>query len=193
VTETSRHQVTELLHALGRDESGASDELLPLVYNELRRLARGRIARERGPITLQPTALVHEAYIRLVSEDDVTWRGRGHFFGAAALAMRRILCERARYYQRLKHGGHLQRQTLEDVGDILGVPIVDLIALDEALKQLEQEDPRMAKIVTLRFFAGLSVEEVSRSMDVSTRTVKREWRIARLVLHDRLAKTASPS
>jgi RNA polymerase sigma factor (TIGR02999 family) len=164
---------------------GTSGEMLPEVYDELRKLARARLARERQPHqTLQPTALVHEAYMRVAGDGDGRrWDRRGHFFAAAALAMRRILVERARYYQRLKHGRDEQRVDL-DSGIMRADPaLTDLVAVDEALTRLEQTDPRKAQIVSLRYFAGLSVEETAAALDLSEATVKNEWKFARAWLH----------
>src|SRR5262245_22023262 len=141
---------------------GSSRELLPEVYDELRKLARARLARERHQQTLQPTALVHEAYLRVAGPDQSQqWDRRGHFFAAAALAMRRILVERARHYQRMKHGAGGQRVDLDSGIAAADPALTDLVAIDEALTRLEQTDPRKAQIVTLRYFAGLSIEETA--------------------------------
>ena len=164
---------------------GTSGEMLPEVYDELRKLARARLARERQPNqTLQPTALVHEAYLRVSGDDqDRRWDRRGHFFAAAALAMRRILVERARHYQRVKHGHGEDRVDL-DSGIMRADPaLTDLVAVDEALTRLEQTDARKAQIVSLRYFAGLSVEETAAALDLSPATVKNEWKFARAWLH----------
>ena len=171
---------------------GTSNELLPEVYDELRKLARARLARERHELTLQPTALVHEAYLRVTGADqDRRWDRRGHFFAAAALAMRRILVERARHYQRLRHGGGASQVELED-GMVRADPqLVDLVAIDEALSRLEQSDPRKAQIVTLRYFAGLSIEETAAALDLSPATVKNEWKFARAWLYRALGPAGS--
>jgi RNA polymerase sigma factor (TIGR02999 family) len=156
-----------------------SGELLPEVYDELRKLARARLARERQPHqTLQPTALVHEAYLR-VSSQPRQWEGRGHFFASAAIAMRRILVERARHYRRIKHGAGGEHVEVDE--GLLGADpdLTDVIAIDEALSQLEKTDPRKAKVVALRYFAGLSVEETAAALDLSPATVKNEWTFAR--------------
>ena len=156
-----------------------SDELLPLVYEELRKLAAHRLAHESPSHTLQPTALVHEAYLRLVGDDDVSWEGRGHFFAAAAESMRRILVEHARKRGRVKRGGGRHRVPI-DVMDVAAEPeSLDLVALDEALRRMKEQDLRMHQIVMLRFFAGLSVEDAAQALGVSARTVKREWSCAR--------------
>src|SRR5204863_1510289 len=173
---------------------GTSGEMLPEVYDELRKLARARLARERDRHqTLQPTALVHEAYLRVSGEgEDRHWDRRGHFFAAAALAMRRILVERARHYQRLKHGSAEERVDL-DSGIMRADPsLTDLAAVDEALTRLEQTDARKAQSVSLRYFAGLSVEETAAAMDLSPATVKNEWKFARAWLHRALGPVAPP-
>ncbi|MCB1555591.1 MAG: sigma-70 family RNA polymerase sigma factor [Xanthomonadales bacterium] len=171
--------VTALLRAVGDDEAGASDRLLPLVYDELRKLAHARM-RHEGPQTLQPTALVHEAYLRLV-RGDPSWENRGHFFAAAAEAMRRILVERARRAGRLRHGGADERVSLdaEDVADPGAGPDdargAELLAIDQALEKLEEHDVRMARVVKLRYFVGLSLEETAQSLGLTLRTVSRDW------------------
>jgi RNA polymerase sigma factor (TIGR02999 family) len=164
---------------------GTSGELLPEVYDELRKLARARLARERQPHqTLQPTALVHEAYMRVAGDGgDQRWDRRGHFFAAAALAMRRILVERARHYQRIKHGDGAERVELDTGVMRVDPALTDLVAVDEALTRLEQIDPRKAQVVTLRYFAGLSIEETAGALDVSPATVKNEWTFARAWLY----------
>ncbi|MGE3190125.1 MAG: ECF-type sigma factor, partial [Vicinamibacterales bacterium] len=156
----------------------------PEVYDELRRLARSRLARERHELTLQPTALVHEAYLRVSGDDqDRRWDRRGHFFAAAALAMRRILVERARHYQRLRHGAGAAQVPLDD-GMLQADPgLTDIVAVDEALSRLEQTDARKAQIVSLRYFAGLSIEETAAALDLSPATVKNEWKFARAWLY----------
>lgn len=163
---------------------GSSRELLPEVYDELRKLARARLARERRQVTLQPTALVHEAYLRVTGDDHSRqWDRRGHFFAAAALAMRRILVERARHYQRMKHGAGGEHVELES-GLVGADPrLSDLVAIDEALTQLEQIDARKAQVVSLRYFAGLSIEDTAAALDISPATVKNEWKAARAWLY----------
>jgi RNA polymerase sigma factor (TIGR02999 family) len=176
------------------DGPGSSEELLPLVYDELRRLARARIAREPAGLTLQPTALVHEAYLRLVGPegDEVRWDRRGHFFAAAALAMRRILVERARHYKRIKHGSGQQRVELNADQVAIDPATTDLVAIDEALDQLAAYDARKAQVVMLRYFAGLTVEETAQAMDLSPATIKNEWMLARAWLHRALAANQTP-
>lgn len=164
---------------------GTSGEMLPEVYDELRKLARARLARERqGNQTLQPTGLVHEAYLRVSGgPHERRWDRRGHFFAAAALAMRRILVERARHYQRIKHGGAAEQVELDSAIMRADPALTDLVAVDEALTRLEQTDPRKARIVSLRYFAGLSVEDTAAALDLSPATVKNEWAFARAWLY----------
>ncbi len=188
-TSSTAHQdVTRLLVSAAGGDPTAPEQLLPLVYAELRRLARNQFARESSGHTLQPTALVHEAYLRLVADPNAQWRSRGHFYGAAALAMRRILVERARRRARLKHGGGRQRVDwdVEAVGDTQTPE--DLISLDEALKLLEARDPRKAEIVHLRYFAGLSIEQTAAALGLSLTTVKTEWTYARAWLRREVRK-----
>lgn len=186
----TRDQITTLLLAIGGGEFGATEALIPLVYDELRSLARNRIRREGHALTLQPTELVHEAYMRLLGGDDLEFENRAHFFGAAAEAMRRILIERARRRARHRHGAGRERVPIELALDV--VPErpreqeVDVLGLDEALTELERVDPRMAQVVLLRTFGGLSVVDTSRALGLSERTVKREWACARAWLHGRL-------
>lgn len=195
----SLDQITLALSAVERGDHHASDHLLKLVYAELRQLARARLAKEPGRgagMTLEATALVHEAYLRVVGHDKPEkpqWDGRGHFFGAAALAMRRILVERARHHKRLKHGGGHDREAFHEELPVAAALAdgTDLIALDEALTKLEKLSARKAKIVSLRYFAGLSVEETAAAIDVSPATVKTEWAFARAWLHRELAGDGS--
>ena len=175
-------QITGLLEAIGDGDRGAADQLLPLVYEELRALARRQMAREPPGHTLQPTALVHEAYLRLLGNQPADWNGRGHFFCAAAQAMRRILVERARRCERQKHGGGWQRLPLERVDVAIEQDSVDLLNLDKALSELAERDPRVHDVVMLRHFAGLSNDETAMALSISERTVSREWRYARLWL-----------
>lgn len=176
-------EMTQLLAAASAGDPKASAELLPVVYEELRRLARGQMKKEAVGQTLQPTALVHEAYMRLVGDGDVVWQNRGHFFGAAAQAMRRILVERARHRGRLKRGGGRARVELGDQAIGSEPPATDLLALDDALEKLEARDKRKADVVMLRYFAGLSIEETAAALGVSPATVKNEWSFARAWLH----------
>ena len=165
-----------------------ASELLPQVYEELRALARARMAREQPGHTMQPTVLVHEAYLRVVGEQDPEWNGRGHFFAAAARAMRRILVESARRKQRLRHGGGQQRVDLDDAGAAIEPPVENVLAVDEALSRLEQLDPRKAAVVELRFFAGLTVPETAAAMDLSVGTIEREWRFLKVWLREELGE-----
>ena len=173
---------------------GTSDDQLPEVYDELRKLARVRLARERQQHqTLQATALVHEAYLRVAGDrKDRNWDLRGHFFAAAALAMRRILVERARHYQRIRHGSGTERVELDSAIMRVDPSLVDLVAVDEALTRLEQTDPRKAQIVSLRYFAGLSIEETAGALDLSPATVKNEWAFARAWLYRALGPIGDP-
>jgi RNA polymerase sigma factor (TIGR02999 family) len=179
--------VTRILSALENGDPHAAEQLLPLVYDELRKLAAQRLAQERPGQTLQATALVHEAYLRLVDTDKVqAWNSRGHFFAAAAEAMRRILIDNARKKRRPKHGGDRQRVDLEESlcrregGD-------NLLALDDALTRLAQQEPRKAELVKLRYFAGLSLEEAAACLGISSATAKRYWAVARAWLFDALS------
>lgn len=166
------------------DGPGSSDDLLPQVYDELRRLARARLARESPGLTLQPTALVHEAYLRLAGDGkDRRWDRRGHFFAAAAISMRRILVERARRVGRLRHGGGQVQVELDPEVPVAVAPLDDVLAVDQALDELERLDPRKARVVMLRYFAGLTVEETAEAMELSASTVKNEWAFARAWLH----------
>ena len=171
---------TRILSAIEQGDSNAAEQLLPLVYDELRKLAAQRLAQEEPGQTLQPTALVHEAYLRLVDVDQARqWDSRGHFFAAAAEAMRRILVENARRKKRGKHGGHLQRLSLEDRDVPVPPPADDILALDDALTQLAETDPEAARVVQLHFFAGLPIEQVAETLGVSRATAYRQWAYAR--------------
>ncbi len=182
--EVKSQELTQILGKIREGDEDAAERLLPLIYNELRRLARGKMGKEKPGQTLQATALVHEAYLRLVGDSSTQFENRAHFFAAAAEAMRRILIERARRRNRWKRGGGWQRQPLEGI-ELANDPSpepVDLIALDEALKELESYDSRMGQIVKLRYFAGLSVEETAKVLDINVRTVKRDWADAKIWL-----------
>ncbi|QDS97868.1 ECF-type sigma factor [Adhaeretor mobilis] len=181
--------ITRILSAIEQGDQAAASELLPLVYEELRRLAASRMKQERSGQTLQPTALVHEAFLRLVGEDAKQWDGRGHFFAAAAEAMRRILIENARRKGRIKRGGELNRQDLDD-NDLAVSPenVDDLLALDEALTKLAEEDADLAKLVELRYFTGLTIEETAQVLEVSPRTTKRNWAYARAWLQREMSR-----
>lgn len=172
-------EATQILSELSAGNNRRSEELLPLVYQELRRLAAWHLANEQPNQTLQATALVHEAYLRLVNHQDPQWNGRRHFFGAAAEAMRRILVENARRKKRLKRGGNLERLNLEDVDLPAPMPDDELLALDEALERLSAEDPRATELVKLCFFVGLTQTEAAKELGISISTVERTWAFAR--------------
>ncbi len=180
--------VTRILNAIERGDVKATDELLPLVYEELRMLAAQKLSREQPGQTLQATALVHEAYLRLLGDQAKTWQNRGHFFAAAAEAMRRILVENARRKQRIKRGGELQRVDLDDAGLGISGPSDDLVALDEALEKLERADKVKADLVKLRFFAGLTGEQAAEVLGISHNTADRYWAYARSWLHLEITK-----
>ena len=183
-----QNDVTHVLQALQAGDSDAAERLLSLVYHELRRLARARMARERPGATLQPTALVHEAYMRLFSGKTPRFENRAHFFVAAAEAMRRILVERARRRARLKRGGDQERVTL---GVDPAAPAVDaetLIALDQALTRLAERDPTMSRVVELRYYAGLTIEETAHALGVAPRSINRLWLAGRAWLHRELTQ-----
>jgi RNA polymerase sigma factor (TIGR02999 family) len=186
--------VTQILAAMEHGDPAAAEALLPLVYDELRKLAASKLAWENPGQTLQPTALVHEAFLRLVKSpeehaDQVErqWAGRGHFFSAAAEAMRRLLVENARRKGRHKHGGDRQRIALEAAAPLAQAPSEDLVALDEALTRLTAHDPIKAEVVNLRFFAGLSMPEIARMLGLSLATVERHWAYARTWLYSQVA------
>lgn len=182
--------VTQILHAIDAGDPRAPDELLPLVYAELRNLASHRMAQERAGQTLQPTALVHEAYLRLVHGGAQQWNGRRHFFGAAAEAMRRILVENARRKASLKRGGGLERIDWSEVKLATETGDEQLLALDEALQKLEQHDPAAARLIKLRFFAGLSGQEAAEAMNLPVRSATRLWAYARAWLLNQIRSEA---
>ncbi|MFT4514509.1 MAG: RNA polymerase sigma factor (TIGR02999 family) [Planctomycetota bacterium] len=184
-----RRAVTRLLDAVDRDGHSASEELLPLVYADLRRLAAARMARLAPGQTLQATALVHEAYIRLVGRDERGWQGRAHFFGAAARAMRNIVADHLQQKGSLKRGGHLRRAGEQTVAELTcDGPSYDLLIVEEALGELEREYPRKAEVVTLSFYGGLEAVEIAEVIGISLRTVERELRFAKAWLNDRLTE-----
>ncbi len=175
-------ETADALRAAAAGDPMAAEDLLPLVYEELRRLAESRLARLPPGQTLQPTALVHDAYLRLVGDADPGWNGRAHFFGAAARAMRNILVDQARRKGAIKHGGDRRRQALHEggaPGPMIETPPEDMISLDAALARLEAEHPRQARVVMLRYFAGLTNEQVADLTDIALSSVKRDWRFAR--------------
>ena len=184
MTTASQQEVTRLLVRLTDGDRGVLDDLLPVVYGELRRLAASYLRKERVGHTLQPTALVHEAYMRLVDQTQVQWQNRAHFFGVAAQMMRRILVDHARAHEAEKRGGEFQKLSLDENLDASGGERdVNLVALDDALNRLAGMDPQKSKIVELRFFGGLSVEETAEVLGVSAPTVKRQWRMAKAWLY----------
>ena len=182
------NDVTRILSAIEDGDPKAVEQLLPLVYDELRKLAAQRMAREKPGQTLQATALVHEAYIRLVDTDKAHhWNSRGHFFGAAAEAMRRILIEQARRKGKLAAGGDRRRVGLSEVAPAVDGPQLDLLALNEALEKLEAKDPRRAQVVKLRFFAGLTREQAAEAVGVSPATAANDWAYAKCWLQVELS------
>src|SRR6266852_1908058 len=190
-------EVTRILSAIEQGDPHAAEQLLPLVYDELRKLAAQKLAQEKPGQTLQPTALVHEAYLRLVASGDASapraqqhWDSRGHFFAAAAEAMRRILIENARRKDRLKHGREHQRVDLESGCLVSEAPSLDLLALDEALTKLAEIEPAKAELVKLRFFAGLTMPEAAAALGISLATAERYWTFAKSWLFAELADDA---
>jgi RNA polymerase sigma factor (TIGR02999 family) len=186
VTETKTESVTQLLLELSRGNNDAVDALLPLIYDELRSLAANYLRRERSNHTLQPTALVHEAYLRLVDQTRVNWQNRAHFFGVAAQMMRRILVDHARAHGAVKRGADFQKLSLDENIDKAVERSHELVALDEALRELAEMDEKKSRIVELRYFGGLSVEETAEVLGLSPVTVKRHWRMAKAWLSRRL-------
>jgi RNA polymerase sigma factor (TIGR02999 family) len=185
-------EVTRILSAIEQGERHAAEQLLPLVYDELRQLAAAKLAQERPGQTLQATALVHEAYLRLVGDRPSPWDSRGHFFAAAAEAMRRILIDKARQKRRPKHGGQRRRVHLDEVNASVAQPADDLLALDEALSALAAVAPRKAELVKLRFYAGLTIPEAAAALGISEATAQRDWTYARTWLFCRLADEQPP-
>jgi len=173
------NEITLVLQSMGRGEGGASEELMPLVYEELRRLAAARMAREAPGQTIQATVLVHEAWLQLVGNGDRHWQNRAHFFGAAADAMRRILIDNARRKARLKHGGGQKRVDIADVQVAEKTPDDDVLLINDALERLETEDPEKARVVVMKFFGGLTNQEVAENLGISERTVDRQWACAK--------------
>jgi RNA polymerase sigma factor (TIGR02999 family) len=190
------NEVTRILSGIEAGDPHAAAQLLPLVYDELRRLATQKLALEQPGQTLDATALVHEAYLRLVGEDQAPqWDGRGHFFAAAAEAMRRILVENARRRRRVRHGGRRVRVALDPdrVGSTHGMGVHDLLALDEAMGCLAAEEPAAAEVVKLRYFAGLTTQQSAAALGISVRTADRHWAYARAWLYQRLNSTGDSS
>ena len=186
----SPKEVTRLLVDWGNGDQEALDELIPLVYDELRRLARAYMRRESQDHTLETSALVNEAYLRLIDQKSVKWQNRAHFFGVAAQLMRRILVNHARSRSRVKRGGRTQIVSLDEQA-IITKEVAEVIALDEALKNLAEMDPRKSQIVEMKFFGGLTTEEVAEVLKITSRTVEREWRKAKAWLNRAISKGAT--
>ena len=186
-------EVTRILSAIEQGDPSAAEQLLPLVYDELRQLAARRLAHEQPGQTLQATALVHEAYLRLVNDPRDVWDNRRHFFAAAAEAMRRILVEQARRKRRVRHGGGKKRIDLEQACSLVQPPSQDLLALDEALGRLAALNPARAEVVKLRFFAGLTMSEVAQTLGISLPTAERYWAFARTWLYAELKADEPPA
>ncbi len=188
--EPDRADVTQLLKAMAAGDPKAGQDLLPLVYSELHRLARSYMRRERPDHTLQPTALINEAYLRLAS-DDTDWNSREHFIGVAANVMRRVLVDYARAHKAEQRGGGLKRVEMDDDLAVSASKLEEVAEVDQALKRLEALHPRQARIVELRYFGGLSVEEVAAQIDVAPRSVKRDWALARVWLYRELQQSGA--
>lgn len=182
MSESSQSDVTQILRDWSSGDQDAPQRLMPFVYDELRRQARGYLSRERGSHTLQPTALVHEAFLKLVDQTRVDWQNRAHFYGIAANMMRRVLIDHARGLATGKRGGGAVRLSVDDVDLPIEERAASFLALDEALENLAKFDERKAKVVEMRFFGGLTDDEIAQALDVTDRTVQRDWRSARLWL-----------
>lgn len=187
MAEELQHEVTQILNEWSGGDRNAPERLMPLVYDEMRRLARAFLARERGAHTFQPTALVNEAYLRLVDQTRVNWQNRAHFYGIASSMMRRVLVDHARAHAADKRGGAAVHLSLDDVQVPLEQRAADFVALDEALERLSQFDERKCRVVEMRFFGGLSDEEIAEVLGVTSRTVLRDWKTARLWLYRELS------
>ena len=185
--------VTRLLREWGEGDAKAGDRLMPLVYAELRKRAAAYLRRERPGHTLQPTALVHEAYVRMAGQDRAAWKNRAQFFGVAACMMRRILVDHARALNMAKRTGRLISVELQDDHAVVAAPDIDVLALDEALTRLAAFDARKTAVAELRFFSGLSVEETAQVLGVSVATVEREWQVARAWLYSALTRSVTAS
>jgi RNA polymerase sigma factor (TIGR02999 family) len=186
--DSPKAEITRILADVESGDKGAFDRLLPVVYDELKRLAKARMQGQSTSQTLQPTALVHEAYIRLIGDEAVAWQSRGHFFAAAALAMRHILVDRARRRSRARRGGDRQRVELQDAPATAEPDPDELLALDEALSRLERAEPRRAKVVALKYFGGLTIDEIATALHVATPTVERDWQFAKTWLYREMNK-----
>jgi len=190
--EQAVSEVTQILEAIQRGDANAEDELLPLVYDELRRVAAGKMAHEAPGHTLQPTALVHEAWLRLVEGQDQKWSGRAHFFAAAAEAMRRILIDNARRKHARRHGGGQQRLDIQEIEIAAGMKDDELLAVNEALEKFAAQDKEKAELVKLRYFAGLTIKETSNVLNISVPTAKRWWSYARAWLYEEIRSQETP-
>jgi len=190
MTTPSSHEVTQLLLAWSGGDRAVLDQLIPLVHEELRRLAKRQMGRERPGHTLQTTALVNEAYLRLIDSSRVQWQNRAHFFAISAQLMRRILVDFARARRNLKRGGKAQQVSLEEALEVAQEQGADLVALDDAMQTLATLDARQSQVVEMRFFGGLSVEETAEVLKVSPETVKRDWRLAKVWLLRELSKNS---
>lgn len=185
---SSPHGITQLLIDWSKGDQAALEKLMPLVYSELRRLAGNYLRRERAEHTLQPTALVNEAYLKLVHQKNAKWQNRAHFFGISAQLMRRILVDHARQHQAVKRGGSAQQRiSITSVEKFAQQPQVDLLALNEALDELSKIDPQQSQIVEMKFFGGLSIEEIAEVLSIGHATVERDWKMARAWLRRQLA------
>ncbi len=185
---SSEHQITDILHNWSHGDPEALGKLMPIVFDELRRIAAGYFEQEGKGHTLQPTALVNEVYLKLVGRRSVQWKNRAHFFGFAAELMRRILVDHARSRKTAKRGSGAPRISLDESIALPETPDLDLLALDDALNSLTELDPRQSRIVELRFFAGLTVDEIAEVMKISSTTVKREWKTARVWLYRQIKR-----
>jgi len=183
VNSAQQGNITELLLAWNNGDRAALDRLIPVVYEELRRIARRHMRAEDGAHTLQATALVNSVYIRLIDQKRVNWQNRAHFFGAAAQIIRRVLVDHARARHRLKRGGNALKVSLNDGMSIPKAIEIDVVAVDEALSRLAKFDPQLGRIIELRFFGGLSIEETAEALNISSATVKRDWSTARAWLY----------
>jgi RNA polymerase sigma factor (TIGR02999 family) len=191
LTQPRQHEITQLLAEWSDGNQSALDELYPLVYDELHRLARRYMSRERKGHTLQTTALINEAYVRLVDQRNVHWANRSHFFAISAQIMRRILIDHARRHAYAKRGGGAQQVSLEEVAAITPDPGRELMRLDEALKSLAEMDPRRSQVVEMRYFGGLNNDEIAGVLKISANTVTRDWNMARAWLYNQLSETAA--
>lgn len=188
MTSTSRGEITRLLAGWSEGDPEALGRLMPLVFEDLRQLARSHFRRESEGHTLQPTALVHEVYVRLLGQRQVQWDNRAQFFAFAGMLMRRILVDHAKSRRAIKRGGGIDPLPLDEALAVPESPDLDVVSLDRALTELEEVDPRQARIVELRFFVGLTQDEVAEVLEISVTTVKREWRTARLWLYRQIAR-----